>query len=279
MPGPFDTTTKHLLEAHPDDWLKLLGITGLHAEIVDADLSTLSPEADKVLKIAAAPPWLLHIELQASYDPDLPKRMRFYNELLDYRHDMPVESVVMLLRPQADGSAMAGELSRTGRAGRMSKYFAYEIVRLWEVPAEQILSGGIGVLPLAPLAQFAPGTESAIIHRMQERINVEATPGEAATLWSSTLVLMGLRYNRDTAARLLQGVMAMRESDTYQAILEEGGLNEARKLLVRLGTKRLGPLTPADTHTIASISSPEALEALIERVFAVETWEEVLRSL
>ncbi|HEV2472572.1 MAG TPA: hypothetical protein VGS41_07915, partial [Chthonomonadales bacterium] len=109
MAGPFDATTKHLVEAHPDDWLRLAGLKGVTAEAIDADLSTVTAEADKVLRVAADPPWLMHLELQAGYLPDLPRRTQVHNALLDRRHDLPVRSVIILLRPEADGPAMTGE--------------------------------------------------------------------------------------------------------------------------------------------------------------------------
>ena len=57
---------------------------------------------------------------------------------------------------------------------------------------------------------------------MDERIRAEATADEAGTLWTAADVLMGLRYSRQLVAQLLQGVHGMKESVTYQAILEEG---------------------------------------------------------
>ena len=93
MAKPFDATLKHLLEAYPDHWLRLLGFhTAGPAAVIDADLSTVTAEADKVLRLAAPEPWLLHLELQASYDSRLPRRMLRYNILLDERHDTPVEA-------------------------------------------------------------------------------------------------------------------------------------------------------------------------------------------
>ena len=63
-------------------------------------------------------------------------------------------------------------------------------------------------------------------------------------LWTETYVLMGLRYNRALAAELLKGVREMEESVTYQEIIRKGkaeGLTEeARRILLRMGTKAFG---------------------------------------
>ena len=76
MAKPFDAALKHLLEKYPADWLSyLLPQFGIHhswpVEIVDANLSTITTEADKVLHVKAPDPWLLHLELQASKDRQL----------------------------------------------------------------------------------------------------------------------------------------------------------------------------------------------------------------
>ena len=71
-----------------------------------------------------------------------------------------------------------------------------------------------------------------VIRRMDERIRAEAAPDEARTLWTTADVLMGMRCPRPLVTQLLQGVHGMRilgmkvhgieESETYQAIVEEG---------------------------------------------------------
>ena len=78
----------------------------------------------------------------------------------------------------------------------------------------------------------------------------------------------------------------MEDSVTYQFIIEkgvargkaegkaEGEVNEARKVIVRIGTKRFGAPSSQITRYVAAISSVEKLEQLIERLFEVETWDE-----
>lgn len=44
----FDVAFKHLFEAYPADWLRVAGFDpALPVEIIDADLATISAEADK----------------------------------------------------------------------------------------------------------------------------------------------------------------------------------------------------------------------------------------
>lgn len=67
MSKDFDATTRYLLEVDPRAWLEYVGIeTTAPIEIINSDLSTITTEADKVIRIAAAEPWLVHLELQST---------------------------------------------------------------------------------------------------------------------------------------------------------------------------------------------------------------------
>jgi predicted transposase YdaD len=140
----------------------------------------------------------------------------------------------------------------------------------------------------------------AVIRRMRERIDKEASPQEARELWVSTLVLLGLRYEPEYASELLKGVRQMQESSTYRAILAEGiaegravgvaegkaegkaegilagQFTEARRILTMLGRKRLGEPTPEVRDALAAISTAEQFEELTLRITDVETWGELL---
>lgn len=112
MAKPFDATLKHLIERYPLDWLRLLHVDPEgDVMVVDSDISTLTAAADKVIRVDESEPWILQVEAQSSYDPSLPERMLYYSTLLSKRHGMPVRSVAVLLRPEADGRAMTGTWS------------------------------------------------------------------------------------------------------------------------------------------------------------------------
>ena len=111
MAKPFDATMKELLESDPRAWLELLlGRELGDVRILNVDLSTITTEADLVLLVAEVEPWLVHLEFQSSYDPTLPLRLQRYNILVNYRHRLPVQSMALLLCPDADGPAMTGLL-------------------------------------------------------------------------------------------------------------------------------------------------------------------------
>ena len=109
MPKPFDASLKDLIESYPADWLSFLGLgTAAAVEAIDADVSTVSGAADKVLRIAADPPWLMHIELQAGAKSGLDEWLHWYNTLVGHRQRLPVRTVLVLLRPAADAPGLTG---------------------------------------------------------------------------------------------------------------------------------------------------------------------------
>ena len=109
-----------------------------------------------------------------------------------------------------------------------------------------------------------------------DRLDREAARDQAATLWTSTYLLMGLNYPDELIERLLQGVQNMKESVTYQKILKEGRAEEARRILKRQGSRRFGAPSPSHETAIDAIADLVRLEQLTDRVLEVKGWEELL---
>ncbi len=74
-------------------------------------------------------------------------------------------------------------------------------------------------MPLAPISAVAEQELPRVIKRMRERLRREE---RAKELWTATRILLGLRFPNALIDALLQGVMGMKESVSYQAIVAEG---------------------------------------------------------
>ncbi len=102
----------------------------------------------------------------------------------------------------------------------------------------------------------------------------------ARDLWLATYLLLGLKLTQDFVGQLLQGVRQMRESSTYQAILQEGRNEgreeEARALLLRLGRERFGEADARTLKRVESARSIEELERLADRLVKADSWSELL---
>ncbi len=284
MSKPFDAATRYLVEIDPLAWLQFAGLSGSEAELIDANLSTVTSEADRILHVKT-PEYMAHVELQATYKDNLPYRVLRYNALTFCRYLLPVQSILVLLRKEADGPALTGNLGYVvpqGAGGSLT--FTYHIVRVWEKDVEDVLTGALATLPLAPLTNVSPDALPDVVRRMEERIDAEAQPAEKEMLWTTTYLLMGLRYEPDVTRELLKGVLALKESSTYMEIFEEGeasGLSKGetrgeRNLILRIGHKRFGTPDAATVAALEAITSLDTLEQLAERLLEVETWDELL---
>ncbi len=287
---PFDATTKYLVETYPADWLTLVGLPlGGPVEAIDANLSTITAEADKVLRVGGPDPWLAHVEFQTGREAQLARRLLRYNTLLDDRHDLPVRSVAILLRPAADGPELTGTYRRSLPGAGPFLEFGYDVLRIWKQPVESVLAGGIGTLPLAPVSDLGTMTPDEAIGRIKGPIEAQPAP-LPGRLWAATGLLLGLYYPKDVILQFFRGVRDMEESSFYQAILEEGEIKgeikgeargkakEARAILLKVGMEWLGPPGPAESRAVEAMGDVEAIEDLIVRTPRFATWGELLNT-
>jgi len=291
---PFDVTLKNLIEAYPAAWAALVGrppITGV--EVRDADLATVTGAADKVVLVHGPDgDWLLNLEVQSSHKLNLPDRLHLNSTLLHSRHGLLVHSAVVLLRREAQATNLTG-LLQLQLPGEETPYasFRYQVVRVWELPVERLLTGELGLLPLAPLTDAAAPHLSAVLQNMEARLRREATAEAADQLRASVYILMGLRYPVAITEGLFAGVRSMEDSVTYQYLIakgiqqgiqqgiergieqgiERGELVEAKKLLLRLGHKRFGPPDSATQAKLDSLSDLARLEQLSERLLELSS--------
>jgi predicted transposase YdaD len=186
----------------------------------------------------------------------------------------------VLLRRAANATNLTGEL-REAAPGGPETVFRYTVVRLWEQPVGPLLSGGLRVLPLAPLAAVTEAELPAVVRRIDRRLDAEAEAGERAKLKVAMYILMGLTWERGLIKQLLRGVRDMKSSVTYQAIIEEGRTEgraqEARAMILRQGRKKFGR-GPTKKHQadLDAITDLARLEALGERLLEVSSWGELL---
>jgi predicted transposase YdaD len=281
---PYDPTLKALVEAEPEAWPTLLGRPSGPTEVIDADIATVSGAADKVLRVSAEPPYLLHLEFVSGHDaPALPRKLLVRSALLEDRHDLPVRSGVVLLHPQADSPQITGQYQRRFPDEDAYISFRYQVLRVWQLPPEPLLSGSLALLPFAPISAVTEAELPEIIKRMEQRLNQRRARRQSALLWASSFILLGLRYTPALAAQLFRGVMSMKESSTYQLILEEGrmegrsegALAEAKKVLHLLGEEAFGPPDARIAALIERLNDLARLEDLLKRMRSAGSWQEL----
>jgi hypothetical protein len=101
--NPFDVVTKELVWDGPTSWLERLGarVDG-PVELIDTDITTLTATAENVIKINGPEPYLVNIELHSYHGNDLVLTLWLRQVALDYRHNLPVLTAVVLLCKEAN---------------------------------------------------------------------------------------------------------------------------------------------------------------------------------
>jgi hypothetical protein len=230
---------------------------------------------------------VIHVDAQTGADADKHRDMLVYNALYHRQYKVPVHSVLLLLRRPAQHGEQTGAVVYAARPGRGKMDFGYEIVRLWERPAEALLASGLAVAPLAVLGTLPESLALVdamrdVVNKVIERLKREAPPGMYERLVNATCVLTGLRVSLKQAQAIFEGVPAVRESVAYQAILElgmeQGRAEGAQRLLLHQAQKKLGEPAEASRHALEEITDLERLERLSDRLPDVSTWEELLQT-
>jgi hypothetical protein len=107
-------------------------------------------------RVGTDAPWLLLLEHLTSYKHFIPERIHWHSTLIGHRHGLPIRSFLILLRPDADGPAMTGAYQEGFPGEPPYLTFSYNVIRIWEQSPDRLLTAGVGLAPLAPLANVEP---------------------------------------------------------------------------------------------------------------------------
>ena len=284
MSKPYDATIKDLAAVGPADFVSWFDKpTAQAVTLLNVDLSTVTTAADVVFGIGDPLAEILHLDAQAGPSATKHRDVLAYNSLLYRKYGVPVHSCVLLLRSQAEHPNMTGQVQYASRPHRGKMDFGFEVIRLWEIPAEQLLRSSLATAPLAVLGKLPEALGltdglAAVVRQLAERLEREATGDQADRLLVAAYVLTGLRLKApDEVRQLFRGAsIAMRESVTYQAILEEGHVEGLHRTILRQGRVRFGEVDEAVRQQIEAIRDIDRLEDLTERLLIVSSWDELM---
>jgi hypothetical protein len=250
-------------------------------KLLNVDLSTVTTAADLILGLGEPVEEIIQLDFQSSAAASKHADLMVYNALLFAHYHVPVHTVVILLRPEAAHANLNGLIRYAPRPERGSMDFSYEVVRLWERPAEELLAADLGVAPLAMLGRLREGLSledglATVAQQVVERLTREAPPERAQKLVTDAFLLAGLRVRRDAAARIFRGVRVMHESDTYLAIFDEGQEKCAREAILIFGEERIGPPDESLRVQLHAVTDLPRLKRMIRRAARAASWQEIL---
>ncbi|OCQ97410.1 hypothetical protein BCD64_21435 [Nostoc sp. MBR 210] len=258
----YDNLCKLLSEKYPDSFATwVMGGEQTSAEVLKTELSIEPIRADYVtfMRLQGR---ILHLEFQTKIEsePPLPLRMLDYWVRLYRLYRLPITQVVVLLLPPAAGTIIETcfELESTRHE--------YQVIKMWEQDPTELLKD-IALLPLAPLA--ATTKPEALLQKVAQRVT-QLEPEQRREVSGYVQILAGLKFEKNLIQQMFREGM-MRESVIYQEILQEGlqegRLEEARSLILRLLTRQIGdlPQTMRSQFDELSVNELEALgEALLD---------------
>jgi hypothetical protein len=284
MAMTFDATLKDMGRDSPQGFLAAFDRppTG-PVKLLNVDLSTVTTLADLVLGLGEPLEEIIQLDFQSSAAAWKHADLMVYHALLFAHYRVTVHTVVLLLRPEAAHVNLNGVIGYAPRPGRGRMDFHYEVVRLWERPAEELLVADLGVAPLAVLGRLPehlPLEEglAAVAQRLVHRLTNEAPSDRAKKLLTEALLLTGLRVRRDMAVKIFQGVRMMEESDTYLMILEQGQERARREDILVVGEERFGPPEEAVRIQLANVPDLERLKRMHRRAVKAASWQEILET-
>jgi predicted transposase YdaD len=107
----YDAVLKKLLTEDPASWVNLLGAEGAETlTLVETEFQTIQATVDKLIRAEGEYTWLIHVEFQAGYHAKIGLRIVRYSAIIEHETGLPVQSVLILLSPDADGPAASRPL-------------------------------------------------------------------------------------------------------------------------------------------------------------------------
>jgi hypothetical protein len=273
MSKPFDATLKDLIRAYPADWLAQLGVPVTDPpEVLSADLSTVTAAADTLIRVGNL---VVHIDVESGPDDSLARRMLLYNVLAHHHTGLPVRSAAVLLRSNARRANLSDRLDYEGLS------FRFDIVKVWELPAEELLRAGVGLLPLAVLGkppagrtrgQSLPGQAQTLIERAKSEAG-----SRAPEVVTSAFILAGIHNSPELVRSVFEGASTMIDSSAFQVIEDWAKEKELREVLLMQGTAKFGAPTEEQAAKLAAVDNLSRLRRLGVRLIKVDSWDALLR--
>ncbi len=301
-----DLLMKELIAAFPDQFLSLaapylaerVDLRGVHFEPEEHFAGSPTGHARRCDLVArSSTQWsdgrqdaeeqvLLHIEIELRYQSTVEPKLLRYHRGLSLKHGLPVHTTVLFLRGGPAGSReriyeersvgrLIGTIGYTSLGlsqGRAVKYLKRPEPLAWALAALMKPSRGQtrSQLGLACVLQIAGDSR---IGTRDRRLLVGCV-----LTYASLEDDDAQEFDRIMAGLDDEGVQNVRMSMTQRwrrEGLEQGRADGARDLVKRMLARRFGKLSAESQRRLSAIVSSEDLARLAEKVYQVETLEEL----
>jgi predicted transposase/invertase (TIGR01784 family) len=209
----FDSTCRRLAEQFPEDFASWLLGRQINSVLLNPTELSLDPiRADNIMLLEGESD-VLHIEWQTDPKEVVPMRLADYRLRIHRKSpDKTIHQVVVYLRKTNSPRVYQDYFEIAGM------YATYRVIRIWEVPVAELMQYP-GLLPFAALGQ-TDDPEQTLRTAVQAMQQLPDREQQHETLGAAYL-LSGLVLDREMIGKIIRRDN-MRESVTYQAVLEEG---------------------------------------------------------
>jgi hypothetical protein len=272
----YDQALKRLLTRAHDGFLALIAPGMIWRGERATELPAVARRADLVWETddENGNHCLLHIELQTRADDEMGERLTEYKLRLWRRDHLPVQSIVVFLRPTENLPTSPFVIPWKGNASLQSDF---DLVKLWEIPPERVLE--TDNYDLWPLASLMGEASVERVVAIAERISTATPllPAERSELTGLLVVLAELRLRKRTVIRALRRNPMIdeliRNSSLFEEAKAEGKAEGERRMLALMLEARFGPL--GEDFRAAIGSADEAALTAIAQHAATETFEQL----
>jgi hypothetical protein len=260
-----DRSSEWLIEHHADSLLLVAGVTGFTScKAVNPVMVHPKRIPDGLLEVTFPDhptPSVFLVEV-TTY-PDKEERDQVMEDvalvLLERRVVPEVISIVLSTR---GNQTLEGEHQRTSRHGRTSLLCKWEVVRLWELRAQQLLDlDQPGVLPLVPLTRFDE-EPAEMLERCRERIDRLAPPDQRDNLLAIAATMTAFRYNRDALFDIFARRLTVNENPFLARIERQGELKNAHEFVLGFLEDRFGAVPEELQQRVRRITELDRLRVL-----------------
>ena len=272
-----DSPLKHLVSAFITDFAAwLLQVPVREARPLNVELPATTLAADQVFHVTlgTGQPLLLHLEFQGLRSrPPLSWRMLEYMARLAYTHRLAMRSVVFYVGRGA-GADDTGHHQITDIDGTATLRWRYQVMRLWQMPAEELLGLETPAL-LALVGQTRIDQPAVVLPAVVARLRRVPDAERRGRLLTALLALLPEEEMIAMVERLLEHDALLLDTPYLRRIRdegreegrEEGALAMRRRDILQALELRFGP-QEAVSRPVAEQLERITDEALLERLFA-----------
>ena len=281
MANAWDYISKRMVRAHARHFTRWLMKDAKFIHQLDNQLQIQSLYADALLEIELhGKRGLLHIEFQSYYDAEMALRTLKYNVMASRQYDhIQVYSVVIYLRDK--GGIPESPYVRDFIDERPVHLFFYDVVKLWEIPAESIFQLNLtGLLPLIPLTENGkqPEQVQAMIDRLGQQKDKDLL---SISYIIGTLAFTNIAEREWFKRRFFMFQDILEDSWLIQEYISKGvaqGLEQEkqkelqrfRQMVREVVQMRFSELTPLAEQQAEKLDNPDVLQHLTIELFGAD---------